>query len=88
MEKIRELVTLLQAGIEDYEHQLRTLQQERLKFIRLSITNGFGADENTSKDSWLLHLKQLEDSLDVRLDALRRAIKSAADEITTESDEL
>lgn len=84
MEKIRELVTMLQAGIEDYDNQLKVLQQERLKFIRLSIANGFGADENSSKDSWLLHLKQLEDSLEVRLTALKQGIKKAADEIIAE----
>ncbi len=81
MEKIRELVTLLQAGIEDYEQQLKALQEERLKYIRLSTTDGFGTGENDSKESWLLHLKTLEDSLEVRVNALREAVKKAATDI-------
>lgn len=84
MEKIRELVIMLQTGIEDYEKQLKVLQEERLKYIRLSITNGFGTDENSSKASWLLHLKQLEDTLEVRLNALKQAIKEAAADIVSE----
>ena len=84
MEKIRELVIMLQTGIEDYEKQLKVLQEERLKYIRLSITNGFGTDENSSKESWLLHLKQLEDTLDVRLGALKQAIKESAADIVSE----
>ncbi len=82
MEKIRELVSLLESGIEDYEAQLKLLQTERLKYIRLSMTNGFGEGEGESKDSWLLHLKQLEDSLAVRRNALRLAIREAGDEIS------
>ena len=78
MEKIRELATLLESGIEDYDDQLKILQSERLKFIRLSMTDGFGADEGDSKESWLLHLKQLEDSLGLRLKALRQAIQDSA----------
>ena len=81
MEKIRELVILLQAGIEDYEQQLKALQEERLKYIRLSTTDGFGTGENDSKESWLLHLKTLEDSLEVRVNALREAVKKAATDI-------
>jgi hypothetical protein len=81
LEKIRELVTLLQAGIEDYEQQLKALQEERLKYIRLSTTDGFGTGENDSKESWLLHLKTLEDSLEVRVNALREAVKKAATDI-------
>ena len=84
MEKIRELVVMLQTGIEDYEKQLKTLQEERLKYIRLSITDGFGTDEDDSNESWLLHLKQLEDSLDVRLNALKQALKESADDIVSE----
>ena len=78
MEKIRELATLLESGIEDYDEQLKALQSERLKYIRLSMNNGFGIEEGASKDSWLLHLKQLEDSLNTRLRALRQAIQEAA----------
>ena len=79
MEKIRELVALLQAGIEEYDDQLKLLQKERLKFLRLSITDEFGVEEgDSSKDSWILHLAQLEKSLGLRLDALRRAIKDSA----------
>ena len=84
MEKIRELVIMIQTGIEDYEKQLKILQEERLKYIRLSLTNGFGADENSSRDSWLLHLKQLEDSLELRLNALKQAIKTAAADMVSE----
>jgi hypothetical protein len=84
LDKIRELVIMLQTGIEDYEKQLKALQEERLKYIRLSITNGFGTDENSSKESWLIHLKQLEDSLEVRLNALKQAIKEAIDDILSE----
>ena len=79
MEKIRELVALLQAGIEEYDDQLKLLQKERLKFLRLSITDEFVVEEgDSSKDSWILHLAQLENSLGLRLDALRRAIKDSA----------
>ena len=78
MERIRELATLLESGISDYDSQLKTLQSERLKYIRLSMTDGFGTEEGQSKDSWLLHLKQLEDSLEVRLKALKQAIQESA----------
>ena len=78
MEKIRELSALLQAGIEEYDEQLKTLQQERLKYIRLSVTDGFGDTEGDSKNSWLLHLQQLEESLGVRLTGIRQAIQNAA----------
>ena len=84
LEKIRELVIMLQTGIEDYEKQSKVLQEERLKYIRLSMTDGFGTSEDNSKESWLIHLKRLEDSLQVRLNALRQAIKEAADDIPPE----
>ncbi len=79
MEKIRELVTLLETGIEDYDKQLKVLQAERLKYIRLSITEGFGTGEDQSKESWLLHLKQLEDSLELRIRSLKQAVQEAAE---------
>ena len=41
------------------------------------MTDGFGTDEGASKDSWLLHLKQLEDSLEVRLKSLKQAIQDS-----------
>ena len=87
LEKIRELVILLQTGIEDYEGQLKTLQEERLKYIRLSQTNGFGTNENSSRESWLLHLKQLEDSLELRVNALKQAIKETAADIASMDEE-
>ncbi len=79
MEKIRELAKLLESGITDYDEQMKTLQSERLKYIRLSMTDGFGTEEGQSQDSWLLHLKQLEDSLEVRLKALKQAIQESAE---------
>ena len=81
MEKIRELAALLASGIEDYDEQVKVLQTERLKYIRLAMTDGFGTDEGESKDSWLLHLKQLEDSLTRRRNALRQAILMAGDDM-------
>ena len=78
MEKIRELSSLLESGIEDYDTQMKMLQAERLKYIRLSITDGFGSEEGDSQQSWLLHLKQLEDSLTLRLNSMRQAIREAA----------
>ena len=78
MEKIRELVLLLETGIASYDEQLKALQAERLKYIRLQMTDGFGTDEGESKDSWLLHLKQLEDSLEIRLKSLKQAIQDSA----------
>ena len=78
MEEIRELATLLESGIAEYDDQLKILQSERLKYIRLSMTNGFGKEDGDSKESWLLHLKQLEDSLSLRLRALKQAIVDAA----------
>ena len=84
MEKIRELRSLLESGIEDYDAQMKTLQTERLKYIRLSITEGFGTEEGDSQQSWLLHLKQLEDSLKLRLNSMRQAIREAADTIQKE----
>ena len=45
MEKIRELISLLESGIEDYDAQLKVLQAERLKYIRLSMTDGFGTEK-------------------------------------------
>lgn len=79
MEQIRELAKLLESGIEDYDEQVKILQSERLKYIRLSMTNSFGSEEGDSKDSWLLHLKQLEDSLGVRLKALKQAVQESAE---------
>ena len=84
MEKIRELMSLLESGVEDYDAQMKTLQTERLKYIRLSITDGFGTEEGDSQQSWLLHLKQLEDSLTLRLNSMRQAIREAADTVQEE----
>lgn len=84
MEKIRELISLLESGIEDYDTQMKVLQTERLKYIRLSMTDGFGEEEGDSKDSWLLHLKQLEDSLRLRQTSIQQAIRNAADDIQKE----
>ena len=84
MEKIRELISLLESGVEDYDVQLKALQAERLKYIRLSMTNGFGTEEGDSKESWLLHLKQLEDALTLRRDSIRQAIQQAAEDIQKE----
>ena len=84
MEKIRELITLLESGVEDYEEQMKILQTERLKYIRLSMTDGFGTEEGDSQESWLLHLKQLEDSLKLRLNSIRQAIVDTAKDIQTE----
>ena len=81
MEKIRELSALLASGIEDYDEQVKVLQAERLKYIRLAMTDGFGTGEGESKDSWLLHLKGLEDSLMRRRNALRQAILMAGEDI-------
>ena len=78
MEQIRELASLLESGIADYDEQLKVLQTERLKYIRLQMTNSFGTEEGKSKDSWLLHLKQLEDSLELRLKSLKKAIQDSA----------
>lgn len=78
MEEIRELATLLESGIDEYDEQLKILQSERLKYIRLSMTNGFGGEEGDSKDSWLLHLKQLEDALSLRRRVLKQAIVDSA----------
>ena len=78
MEKIRELITLLESGVEDYDAQMKILQAERLKYIRLAMTEGFGTEEGDSKESWLLHLKQLEDSLTLRLNSIRQAIIDTA----------
>ena len=84
MEKIRELITLLESGVEDYESQMKVLQSERLKYIRLSITDGFGTEEGDSKESWLLHLKQLEDSLSLRWRTMQQAIVETAEDIQKE----
>ena len=84
MEKIRELITLLESGVEDYDAQLKVLQSERLKYIRLSITDGFGTEEGDSKESWLLHLKQLEDSLALRRRTIQQAIVETAEDIQKE----
>ena len=84
MEKIRELISMLESGIEDYDTQMKVLQAERLKYIRLSITDGFGAEEGDSQQSWLLHLKQLEDSLALRRKSIQQAVREAADAIQKE----
>ena len=81
MEKIRELSILLRTGIEEYEEQQKVLQQERLKYMRLSLTSGFGNTEDTSQESWLVHLKDMEETLNVRRNTMRQAIKNAAAEI-------
>ena len=87
MEKIRRLVSLLDSGIDDYEDASATLQEERLKYLRLSITNAFGVDENTSRASWLAHLQSLENSLNSRLNAIRQAIVNAGMDMQPELDE-
>ena len=84
MEKIRELIALLESGVEDYDAQMKMLQTERLKYIRLAMTDGFGLEENDSKESWLLHLKQLEDSLTLRRNTIRQAIVETAGDIQKE----
>ena len=84
MEKIRELITLLESGVEDYDEQMKILQTERLKYIRLSMTDGFGTEEGDSKESWLLHLKQLEDSLALRRRTIQQAIVETAEDIQKE----
>ena len=84
MEKIRELISLLESGVEDYDEQMKILQTERLKYIRLAMTDGFGSEEGDSKESWLLHLKQLEDSLTIRVKSIRQAIVEAARDIQKE----
>lgn len=84
MEKIRELISLLESGVEDYDAQVKVLQSERLKYIRLSITDGFGTEEGDSKESWLLHLKQLEDSLALRRRTIQQAIVETAEDIQKE----
>ena len=84
MEKIRELISLLESGIEEYDAQVKVLQSERLKYIRLSITDGFGTEEGDSKESWLLHLKQLEDSLALRRRTIQQAIVETAEDIQKE----
>lgn len=81
MEKIRELSILLNKGIDDYEEQSRLVQQEKLKFTRLSLTNGFGKGDDDSKEGWMNHLSQLENTLKLRKNVLRQAIKNHADEI-------
>lgn len=87
MERIRKLATMLQAGIEDYENQMKLLQEERLKFLRLSITDGFGNTDDTSRESWLLHMKSIDDQLKVRVEAMQKAILDVAAEIETEKEE-
>ena len=84
MEKIRELISLLESGVEEYDAQMKVLQSERLKYIRLSITDGFGTEEGDSKESWLLHLKQLEDSLALRRRTIQQAIVETAEDIQKE----
>ena len=81
MEKIRELSILLQTGIDEYEEQQKMLQQERLKYMRLSLTSAFGDTEDNSQESWLVHLKDVEETLNVRRNSMRQAIKNAAAEI-------
>ena len=78
MEQIRELALLLESGIAEYDEKSKTLQSERLKYIRLQMTDGFGTNEGESKDSWLLHLKQLEDSLEIRFKTLKKAVLDSA----------
>ncbi len=87
MEKIRRLVSLLQSGIDEYDAASVTLQEERLKYLRLSLTDTFGRDENTSKASWLAHLQALENSLSSRLNAMRQAAVNAGIEMQPELDE-
>ena len=84
MEKIRELIVLLESGVEDYDAQMKILQSERLKYIRLSMTDGFGTEEGDSKESWLLHLKQLEDTLALRRKSIQQAVRETADDIQKE----
>lgn len=84
MEKIRQLISLLESGVEDYDAQVKILQTERLKYIRLAMADGFGTEEGASKESWLLHLKQLEDSLETRRKSIRQAIKEAAEDMQKE----
>lgn len=86
MEKIRELLSLLESGIEEYDAQMKVLQTERLKYIRLAMTDAFGTEDGDSKESWLLHLKQLEDSLTLRRDTIRQAVRDTAADMQKEED--
>ena len=87
VEKIRRLVSLLQSGIDEYDAASTTLQEERPKYLRLSLTEAFGRDENTSKASWLAHLQALENSLNSRLNAMRQAVVNTGIEMQPELDE-
>jgi hypothetical protein len=78
MEKIRRLAALLETGIREYDDAVQTLQSERLKYLRLSLTDGFGEDANSSRGSWLSHLRAMEIALNTRLDALRQAVINSA----------
>jgi len=86
VERIRELANLLEAGIQDYEEQSNLLQQERLRFMKLSLTDNFGDDENSSEDSWLIHMKNIEETLYVRRVSIRQAIKECAEQIRQEEE--
>jgi len=86
VEKIRELANLLQVGIEGYEEQSNILQQERLKFMKLSLTDGFGDTEETAEDSWLIHLKNIEETLHIRQQAIQQAVKDCAAQIRQEEE--
>ncbi len=78
MEKIRQLAKFLQHGIETHDSYVETLIEERMKYMRLAMSNGFEEEGEQSKESWLTHLQALDARIDVHLNAMRQSIANAA----------
>lgn len=78
MEKIRQLAKFLQHGIEAHDSYVETLIEERTKYMRLAISNGFEDEGEQSRESWLSHLQALKNRIDVHLNAMRVSIVNDA----------
>ena len=78
MEKIRHLAKFLKHGIKTHDKYVQTLIEERTKYMRLAISDGFEDEGEQSKESWLEHLQALKARVDVHLNAMRVSIVNDA----------
>ena len=70
--------------MDTYETYSRERNEERLKYFRLSMSGGFEAQGEQSRESWLAHLQALDNRLETHLNALRQAVVNAAISIQQE----
>jgi len=82
--RIHHLCKSLAESLEDYEARVQVYLKEEIKFLRLCLKDGFGHSEHDSKEAWENHLKQFEDSLAERVEAMNQLVIETAAEIEAE----